>query len=136
MSRMQEDRLPDETRLRWGGVALAATRRKAEWEGSHALDRAVELAAVRGYLIQQFGPGRGGDPAALCREALALIDLTPARAAAEAASWRDLPRSRIQHLRRIKLLLPWMALVRPHLPDHGLLAEAVDAWEQVRPQLP
>ncbi|MFF1491662.1 hypothetical protein [Streptomyces sp. NPDC058304] len=136
VGRMQGDWLPEETRLRWGRVALAATHRKAEWAGSHELDRAVEVAAVRGYLIQQFGPGRGGDPGSLCRDALAVIDLTPAEAAAEARTWRDLPRPRIRHLRRIKLLLPWMALARPHLPDGDPLAEAVDAWSEVQPLLP
>ncbi|MGR4881556.1 hypothetical protein ACIPUC_19405 [Streptomyces sp. LARHCF249] len=133
---MQDDAVPDGIRLRWGRVALAATYRCAEAEETGELARGAELAAVRGYLIREFGPERGGDPAALCRELLALIDLTPQEAAAEADSWRDLPRPRILHLRRIKNLLPWLALVRPYLPDGEPLAEAVDAWSAVRPRLP
>lgn len=133
---MRDDLLPDGIRLRWGGVALAATHRCAEAEGAGDLVRGAELAAVRGYLIREFGPERGGDPAALCRELLALIDLSPQAAAAEARTWRDLPRPRILHLRRIKNLLPWLALVRPYLPDAGPLAEAADAWSTVRPHLP
>lgn len=138
VGRMQDDALPDGTRLRWGRVALAATRRGAAATGADPLVRGAELAAVRGYLIDRFGPGpaAGGDPAALCRELLALIDLTPAEAAAAARTWRDLPRDRIRHLRRIKNLLPWMALVRPHLADGDPLARAVDAWTAVRPRLP
>lgn len=133
---MRDERLPDEVRLRWGRVALAATRRCAQAEGTPALAAAPELAYVQGYLIQQFGPARGGDPAALCRDLLALIDLTPAQAAAQGRGWRDLPHHRIRHLRRIKSLIPWLTAVRPHLPDGGSLAEAVDAWSAVRPGLP
>ncbi|MFD3676145.1 hypothetical protein [Streptomyces sp. NPDC058613] len=133
---MRDERVPDGIRLRWGRVALAAAERRARAEGADALARGAELAAVRGYLIREFGPGPGGDPAALCRELLALIDLTPRAAAAEARVWRDLPRARILHLRRIKNLLPWLVLVRPHLADSDPLAGAVDAWEAVRPGLP
>ncbi|MCX4526919.1 MULTISPECIES: hypothetical protein [unclassified Streptomyces] len=140
VGRMQDDGLPDGVRLRWGRVALAAARRAAEWRGADPLVRGAELAAVRGYLIERFGPGPapdgGGDPAALCRDLLALIDLTPQEAAAAARTWRDLPRERILHLRRVKNLLPWMARVRPHLADTDPLARAVDAWTAIRPQLP
>ncbi|MFE9631779.1 hypothetical protein [Streptomyces sp. NPDC006463] len=136
VGRMQDERGPDEVRLRWGRVALAATYRCARAEGAGDLARAAELAAVRGYLIRSFGPERGGDPAALCRELLDLIDLSPGAAVAQARVWRDLPHERILHLRRIKVLIARMALVRPHLPDAGALAEAVDAWAAVRPHLP
>ncbi|MGW5848204.1 hypothetical protein ACWFQ8_09675 [Streptomyces sp. NPDC055254] len=135
-SRMRDERLPDAVRLRWGRVAVTATYRCAALEGASELVRGAELAGVRGYLIQRFGPGRGGDPAALCREALALIDLTPQAALAQARTWRDLPKSRIQHLRRIKNLIPALALVRSHLPDADPLARAVDAWAAVRAELP
>ncbi|MDJ0380729.1 hypothetical protein [Streptomyces sp. G-G2] len=136
VGRAQADWLPDEVRLRWGRVAVAATRRKAAWTGEDALVAAAEEASVRGYLIQQFGPGPGGDPAELCRDLLALIDVTPEEAAREARSWRELPKSRILHLRRIKNLLPWLALARRHLAQHDPLGTAVDAWAAVRPQLP
>ncbi|WP_405921612.1 hypothetical protein [Streptomyces sp. NBC_00122] len=136
VGRMQDDRVPDGIRLRWGRVALAATHRCAQDEGGSDLARGAELAAVRGYLIGEFGPERGGDPAALCRELLDLIDLTPEAAVAQARVWRDLPHARILHLRRIKNLIARMALVRPHLPDAGPLAEAVDAWSAVQPRLP
>ncbi|WP_330331416.1 hypothetical protein OHS33_17830 [Streptomyces sp. NBC_00536] len=136
VGRAQADRLPDEVRLRWGRVALAATRRKAARAGEDALVAAAEEAAVRGYLIQQFGAGPGGDPAELCRDLLALIDMTPGEAAHEARSWRDLPRARILHLRRIKNLLPWLALVRPELAPDDPLGASVDAWSAVRPRLP
>ncbi|MFJ3200238.1 hypothetical protein [Streptomyces sp. NPDC086989] len=133
---MQEDRLPEETRLRWGRVAVAAAYRCAEAEGASDLVRGIELAFVRGYLIREFGPGRGGDPAALCRELLALVDLTPAQAAARAGHWRDLPRAEIVHLRRIKNLLRWTDAVRPHLPEGEPLAATLDAWSRLRPRLP
>ncbi|MEV7519185.1 hypothetical protein [Streptomyces sp. NPDC091371] len=135
-SRMQDERLPDETRLRWGRVALAAVYRCARAEGTSDLARAPEVAYVRGYLIRTFGPERGGDPAALCRELLALIDLTPREAAERGRIWRDLPAAEILHLRRIKFLIPWLVLVRPHLAEDDPLAEAVDVWAAVRPELP
>ncbi|MFD7260012.1 hypothetical protein [Streptomyces sp. NPDC059874] len=135
-SRMQDEGLPDGTRLRWGRVALAATYRCARAEGTSDLVRAPEVAYVRGYLIRTFGPERGGDPAALCRELLALIDLTPREAAARGRIWRDLPHAEIVHLRRIKFLIPWLELVRPHLGDGDPLAGAVDEWAAVRPELP
>ncbi|MFE5493340.1 hypothetical protein ACIRS3_19880 [Streptomyces virginiae] len=134
--RMRDERLPDEVRLRWGRVALAATHRCAASEGTHGLAGAPELACVRAYLIEQFGPERGGDPAALCRELLALIDLTPDQAAAQGRVWRDLPHHRIRHLRRIKTLIPWLTALRPHLADGGPPAAAVDAWERIRLLLP
>ncbi|OKK18319.1 hypothetical protein AMK16_18490 [Streptomyces sp. CB00455] len=136
VGRMQDDRLPEGVRLRWGRVALAATYRCARAEQMPDLARGAELAALRACMVQRFGPGRGGDPAAVCREALALIDLAPEAAAAQARAWRDLPRPRILHLRRIKNLLRPLDLVRPHLPDADPLAEALDAWSAVRPQLP
>ncbi|MET9319887.1 hypothetical protein ABZX75_06765 [Streptomyces sp. NPDC003038] len=136
VGRMRDEGLPDGSRLRWGRVALTATYRCAEAEDAPDLVRGAELAFVRAYMIQRFGPERGGDPVALCREALALIDLTPQAALAEARTWRDLPRARIRHLRRIKNLLAWPALVRPHLRDADPLTAAVDAWSAVRPQLP
>ncbi|MDX6762992.1 MULTISPECIES: hypothetical protein [Streptomyces] len=136
--RMRDERLPDGIRLRWGRVALAATHRCAAAEGTPELVRAPELACVHSYLIEQFGPGPngGGDPAALCRDLLALIDLTPAQAAAQGRVWRDLPHHRIRHLRRIKSLIPWLAVLRPHLPEHDPLGSAVDAWVQARALLP
>ncbi|WP_330297505.1 hypothetical protein [Streptomyces sp. NBC_00503] len=133
---MQDAELPDGMRLRWGRLAVAAAYRCAVAEGASDLVRGIELAFVRGYLIGEFGPGPGGDPAALCREVLALIDLTPAEAAAQARCWRDLPRARILHLRQIKNLLRWTDDARPHLADGGPLAEELDAWSQVRTRLP
>ncbi|MFD8948638.1 hypothetical protein ACFV0B_07260 [Streptomyces xanthophaeus] len=135
-ARMQDEALPDDVRLRWGRVALAATHRCARAEEAPDLVSGAELGSVRGYLIRTFGPGRGGDPAALCRDLLALIDLSPGQAAEEAAVWRELPQPRILHLRRIKSLIPWMAAARPHLQDADPLAEAADAWSAVRPRLP
>lgn len=134
--RMRDERLPDEVRLRWGRLALTATDRCAQAEGVPDLVRAPERACLQVYLMQQFGPGRGGDPAALCRELLALIDLTPAQAAAQGSVWRDLPHHRIRHLRRIKSLIPWLKAVRPHLATGDPPAAEVDAWSQVRILLP
>ncbi|MEU3721568.1 hypothetical protein [Streptomyces sp. NPDC031705] len=133
---MQDGRLPDGVRLRWGRLAVAAAYRCAAAEGAPDLVRGIELAFVRGYLIREFGPGRGGDPAALCREVLALTGLTPAQAAARARVWRDLPRAEIVHLRRLKTLLRWTDAARPHLPDADPAARALDAWSRVRPELP
>ncbi|MEU9026212.1 hypothetical protein AB0D46_01495 [Streptomyces sp. NPDC048383] len=135
-ARMQDEDLPDGVRLRWGRIALTAGARCAEAEGTPDLVRACELAAVRSYLIRRFGPGPGGDPAALCRDLLELIDLTPPAAAALAVGWRELPAERIQHLRRIKSLIAWMVLVRPFLTAEDPLARAVDAWSAVRAGLP
>ncbi|MFC9293127.1 hypothetical protein ACFTWH_01420 [Streptomyces sp. NPDC057011] len=134
--RMQNDRLPEGIRLRWGRVAVTATHRCAAVEGTDELAWWSELAHARAYLIRTFGPERGGDPAALCREVLDLFDLTPAEATAEARGWRDLPLPRIAHLRRIKVLIASLASVRPHLRDADPLAAAVDAWAVVRPRLP
>ncbi|MCF3179626.1 hypothetical protein IPZ70_06650 [Streptomyces polychromogenes] len=133
---MQNERLPDGTRLRWGRVALAAAHRCAAAEGASDLLRGIELASVRAYLLREFGPGPGGDPAALGREALALIDLTPAEAAARARDWRALPRERILHLRRIKNLLRWAGAARPYLAPGDPLAQALETWSRVVRQLP
>ncbi|WP_051806840.1 hypothetical protein [Streptomyces sp. NRRL F-2664] len=134
--RMRDDRLPDAVRLRWGRIALAATRRCARAEATPDLAAAPELAVVRFYLIERFGPDHDDDPAALCRDLLALIDLTPAQAAAQGRVWRDLPHHRIGHLRRIKSVIPWLTALRPHLPDHAVQTRAIDAWTQVRGLLP
>ncbi|MFI5615994.1 hypothetical protein [Streptomyces sp. NPDC051567] len=112
------------------------------WSGD-ALARAALEGQVRGYLIDTFGPDPAPDPAdpvrdpvALCRDLLILVGLTPEAAAREARVWRELPRARIVHLRRVKNLIPWMVLVRPHLPPAGPLARTVDAWAAVRHLLP
>lgn len=133
---MQDERLPDGVRLRWGRVALEAAYRCAAAEGASGLVRGIELAFVRGYLVREFGPGRGGDPAALCREALALIDLTPQEAAGRARDWRELPRERIVHLRLIRNLLRWTGAARPYLAPGDPSAEALEAWWRVVRQLP
>ncbi|MFD6884870.1 hypothetical protein [Streptomyces sp. NPDC059957] len=129
--RMQDEGLPDGVRLRWGSIALAALDR---------LDRPEERPYVRSYLLQRFGPGGDGaadrDPAALCRDVLALFELTPAEALAQAPGWRDLPRPAILRLRRIKNLIPCMAPARPYLAVSDPLAAAVDVWAAVRPGLP
>ncbi|MDX6760464.1 hypothetical protein SIN09_13680 [Streptomyces sp. F8] len=119
---MCDKRLPDEARLRWGRVALTATDRCTQAEGVTDLVRAPELACVQVYLLQQFGSGRGGDPEAVCRGLLALIDLEPEQAAAQGGSGADLPHHRIRHLRRIKGLIPWLVVIRPHLEDEALVA--------------
>ncbi|WP_405491088.1 hypothetical protein [Streptomyces sp. NBC_00096] len=130
-ARMQDDALPDGMRLRWGRIALAALDRAG---------RPEEQPYVRAYLIQCFGPGEDGDPdrdpAALCRDVLARFGLTPAQAAGQARAWRDLPRPAIQHLRRIKNLIPCMDPARPHLAATDPLAAAADAWTALRPRLP
>lgn len=135
-SRMQDERLPRGVRVRWGRVALAAVDRCAEAEDTPGLLRAADLAYVRCYLIQRLGQGHAEDPAALCAELLALIDLTPDEAAAEGPAWRELPLPRIAHLRRVKNLTGWLARLRPHLAPGDPLGEAMDAWTAVRPRLP
>ncbi|MEU3402458.1 hypothetical protein ABZ766_00630 [Streptomyces sp. NPDC006670] len=133
---MRDERLPDGVRLRWGRVALAAAYRCAAAEGASDLVRGIELAFVRAYLLREFGPGPGGDPAALGREALALVDLTPAEAAARAGDWRALPREGIVHLRLIRNLLRWAGAARPYLAPGDPLAAALDAWSRVCRELP
>ncbi|MFJ6797602.1 hypothetical protein [Streptomyces sp. NPDC091268] len=137
-ARMQDEGLPAPLRLRWGRVVLAAIDRAGRPEA----DREAERAAVRGYLIQSFGPADPGagdpdrDPAALCRDVLALMRTSPARALAQARTWRELPRPEILRLRRVKNLVPWLVLARPYLRDADPLARAADAWARVRPHLP
>ncbi|MFJ3922541.1 hypothetical protein [Streptomyces sp. NPDC090022] len=137
--RMQDGLLPDPVRLRWGRVAYAACLRRAAWTGEDPLAAAADEAHVRGYLIDRFGPDPGDplrDPAALCRRMLPLLEPGPQEAAREARGWRELPKARIRHLRRIKNLVPWLVLVRPHLAADDPLGAAVDAWAAVRPLLP
>ncbi|MFJ7270587.1 hypothetical protein ACIQV3_28780 [Streptomyces sp. NPDC099050] len=128
---MQDERLPEEVRLRWARVALTALDR---------LGRPEEQPYVRRYLLQRFGPGGDGDPdrdpVALCRDVLARFELTPDQAAAQARVWRDLPRPDIVRLRRIKNLIPCTEPARPYLAETDPLAAAVDAWTAVRPGLP
>ncbi|WP_267033920.1 hypothetical protein [Streptomyces sp. NBC_00091] len=133
---MQDDLLPDGVRLRWGRLAQAAAYRCAAAEEASDLVRGIDLAFVRCYLIREFGPGRGGDPAALCREALALVDLSPAEAAERARVWRELPRAAILHLRHVKNLLRWTDAARPYLADGDPSAVALEAWSRIRPELP
>lgn len=144
-ARMQDEGLPEGMRLRWGRVALAALARGG---------RPEEQPYVRAYLLQTFRPSAGPgpdpdpdpdpgpgpdtdrDPAALCRDVLARLAMTPGEAAAQAAVWRDLPRPAILRLCRVKNLIPCMAPARPYLADTDPLAVAADAWTALRPKLP
>ncbi|MCX5196186.1 hypothetical protein OOK31_20170 [Streptomyces sp. NBC_00249] len=135
-TRMQDEGLPREVRVRWGRVTLAAIRRLAEEEGIPELHWWADVAYVRCYLIRFLGQESTEDPAGLCAELLGLIDLTPDEAAAQGPSWRELPTPRIRHLRRVKSLTHWMTQLRPYLAADDPLAEAVDAWAAVRPLLP
>ncbi|MGW6688643.1 hypothetical protein [Streptomyces sp. NPDC054961] len=130
-ARMRDESLPDGMRLRWGRVALAAIARAG---------RPEEQPHVRSYLLRRFGPGTDGDPdrdpAALCRDVLARIGMTPEQAAGRARVWRELPRPALQQLRRAKHLIPCMDPARPHLAATDPLAVAADAWAALRPGLP
>ncbi|MEV7724615.1 hypothetical protein AB0P15_07775 [Streptomyces sp. NPDC087917] len=135
-ARMLDQEPAHEVRVRWARVAFAATYRRAEAEGTGELERAPDLAWVRCYLIGELGQAHTEDPAALCAELLALIDLTPAEAAAQGAVWRELPLPRILHLRRVKNLVRRLEDVRRHLAPDDPLVGAVDAWAAVRRLLP
>ncbi|MFE7093886.1 hypothetical protein [Streptomyces erythrochromogenes] len=134
---MQSPGLPDETRLRWGRLALSAISRK---ERSQTPQQAMaESAHVRAYMILKFGVSNADaarDLPGLCSEILRNVGMSPGAGARLAEEWKSATRDQMLQLRRIKNmltpLLPLRALLEGEDPDF----QEARAWLELVPRLP
>ncbi|MEV5341473.1 hypothetical protein AB0K93_23790 [Streptomyces sp. NPDC052676] len=138
VARMSDDRLADETRLRWVHLALTAIRKKAQRSD---IDRKATLAEetnVRVNAIRAFGAQDGGllDPVDLCEGAFREIGQTSEEVRTEAAQWRSLPPQEMVRLRRVKNLLTPLRGVESLIPPGHPLHRELSAWLSVIPDLP
>jgi hypothetical protein len=128
---------PRNIRLRWAKLSLDVNERRhsdGPWGRSRKL---CQNFALRTWVIEHLGPGTDPDwnPEALARETLAALTLTPRRAGALCAGWRDLPLEQIGELRRHKNMTAHLGRLIGMLRS-GPAKESLIAWTEVREHLP
>ncbi|MEV6249653.1 hypothetical protein AB0M38_26140 [Streptomyces sp. NPDC051742] len=139
VGRMQRSGLPDDVRLRWGRVALAAISGK---HGEDGLSRQgmADAARARAYMILEFGVSDSDavrDLSALCSDVLGCLGLSHEAAVRLAGEWRSLPREQMLRLRRIKNMLNALMPLRALLEgDDDPALRDVRAWLELVPRLP
>ncbi|MGW6876768.1 hypothetical protein ACWGHA_31035 [Streptomyces xanthophaeus] len=134
---MQSPGLSDETRLRWGRLALSAISRK---ELSQAPQQAMaEFANVRAYMIREFGVSKtdaARDLPALCSEILQNVGMPLEAGARLAEGWQSAPRDQMLQLRQIKNMLTPLLPLRTLLEGDDAAFQETRAWLELVPRLP
>jgi hypothetical protein len=139
VGRMQSDAYPQEIRLRWGHLALAAIAWKYASTPDDPKKAVAESALVRAYMIRQFGESeedearRIGD---LCAYVETHLDLTREDALRLAAEYRRAPGPQMLHLRRIKNMLTPMAVIQDLLHEDDPIQQGISEWLPLLPKLP
>ncbi|GGT69072.1 hypothetical protein GCM10010272_10090 [Streptomyces lateritius] len=137
VGRMQRSELPDEDRLRWGRLALAAISGKyADGLTQQAM---AEAAHVRVYMIREFGTGDADavrDLSALCSDILRHLGVSYEVAVRLSEEWRAAPREQMLHLRRIKNMLAALLPVRALLDSDDPVIRETLVWLDLVPRLP
>lgn len=127
-----------EARRAWAKLSLLANRRMlGAGEGDDARVAAQDFA-LRMWVIEQLGPDDTDpdwNPAALASDTLDALTFTPARAAALADGWRDLPIERIRALRWHKNLTAHVERLIGHLSP-GPVHDELVTWTATRRLLP
>ncbi|MEU3509292.1 hypothetical protein ABZ733_15590 [Streptomyces longwoodensis] len=129
---------PREDRLRWAALSLLANRGLRDGTGTRRVRVAHQEFMLRMWMIEQLGPDDTDpdrSPEALAADTLDALTLTPARAAALADGWRDLPVGDILVLRWHKNLTAHLTWLVGHLAP-GPVREALVTWGGIRPLLP
>jgi hypothetical protein len=137
VGRLQNRELPDEVRLRWGRLALAAVAAKGR--GTLPQRAMAEEAAVRASMIQEFGADNtdtARDPSALCSDVLRHLGLPYEDASRLAGEWRTASREEMLRLRRIKNLLTPLVPIRAHLEGDTPDLREIRTWLALHPRLP
>ncbi|MFH8837553.1 hypothetical protein [Streptomyces sp. NPDC017868] len=134
---MQSRALSDETRLRWGHVALSAISRKGA--GQTPQQTTAESTHVRVYMIQEFGVSDADtyrNLHALCTETLRNLGLPREMVARLADGWKTAPRDQMLQLRRIKNMLTPLLSIRALLENDAPVFQETQAWLDLIPRLP
>ncbi|MFF6829745.1 hypothetical protein [Streptomyces longwoodensis] len=129
---------PGEDRRRWAKLSLLANRGLLDGTETSRVRVAQQEFMLRMWVIEQLGPDDTDpdwNPEALAVDTLAALTLTPARAAALADGWRDLPVGDILVLRWQKNLTAHLEWLVGHLAP-GPVREALVTWAETRRLLP
>lgn len=134
---MQSPGLSDETRLRWGRLALSAISRK---ESVQTPQQAIaDSASVRAYMIREFGVSKedaSRDLIALCSEILRNVGMSLEAGTRLAEGWKSAPRDQMLQLRRIKNMLTPLLPLRLLLEGSDSVVQETRAWLELLPRLP
>ncbi|MEW2418119.1 hypothetical protein AB0953_31105 [Streptomyces sp. NPDC046866] len=134
---MQSPGLSDETRIRWGHLALFAISRKGQIQTPQ--QAMADSAYVRAYMIQKFGASNADttrDFPALCSEILRNVGMSLEAGTRLAGGWKSAPRDQMLQLRRIKNMLTPLVPLCALLEDDNPVFQEVRAWLQLLPRLP
>ncbi|MFB6615787.1 hypothetical protein ACFCV9_16450 [Streptomyces sp. NPDC056367] len=134
---MQSPGLSQETRLRWGRLALSAISKK---EPRQTPQQAMaDSAYVRAYMIREFGDSNtdaARDLPALCSEILRNVGVSLDAGARLAEGWKSAPRDQMLQLRRIKNMLTPLLPLRALLEGDDPVFQEALAWLELVPRLP
>ncbi|MEU3912129.1 hypothetical protein [Streptomyces sp. NPDC029721] len=134
---MQSPGLSDDTRLRWGHLALSAISRK---EPSQTPQQTVaDSAHVRAYMIREFGASSADearDLLALCSDILRNVGVSLEAGARLAEGWKSAPRDQMLQLRRIKNMFTPLLPLRALLTGDESAFQETLAWLELVPRLP
>ncbi|MET8753941.1 hypothetical protein ABZW32_28150 [Streptomyces sp. NPDC004667] len=134
---MQSPGLSDETRLRWGHLALSAISRKEPNQTPQ--QTMADSAHVRAYMIREFGVSNADaarDILALCSEILRNVGVSLEAGARLTEGWKSAPRDQMLQLRRIKNMLTPLLPLRALLAGDDSTFQETLAWLELVPRLP
>lgn len=136
---MQSIRYSNDTRIRWGRLALSAISKKSTLAADDHLKLAAESVRVRSYMIQEFGVSESNEvrnPTALYAYIIGNIGMSPTEAALMATNWRNAPREQMLRLRRAKNMIAPLAAIQGILGEYGPIHPDIAAWLTLIPRLP
>jgi hypothetical protein len=136
--RAHDGSLPNFERREWAELYLSLIRASERFAGLSNWDAAASTGNLRSLLIAQLGslPDHPvWDVAALVRDTLATLTLTPDEARSLAQDWPRLPTDQMRLLRNHKNVLAPLELVIDQAPA-GPDTETARVWLRLRRDLP
>ncbi|NWF27958.1 hypothetical protein HW130_17075 [Streptomyces sp. PKU-EA00015] len=139
VGRMQSAAYPQEIRIRWAHLALAAIAGKYASPLEDPKKPVAESAHVRSFMIREFGESETDEArriGELCADVEAHLGMTREEALQLASEWRGAPREQVLHLRRIKNMLTPLAGIQDLLREEDPIQQDITEWLTLIPRLP